>query len=253
MKHSGEKLLRYELDGINLNELIGGEIHIEFTGTINCVNCSNKIKKTFGDGYCYPCFIKLAACDICILKPELCHYRNGTCREPEWGEKNCLIPHVVYLSNTSGLKVGITREHKRFERWGDQGAIAAIVLAKVPERYVAGLVEVAMKETLADKTDWRALLKGLTKEVDLLSEKKKIIESMPEEFRKFVVEGEENDRIYEFKYPINKYLAKAVTANLDKEAKLAGEFSGIRGQYLFLAEKALNIRKYSGYEIVFKS
>jgi Protein of unknown function (DUF2797) len=251
MKHSGTLDLRYELNNISLNDLIGKKISIEFTGLIECVNCQRKIKKTFSDGYCFPCFQKLAACDICILKPELCHYSKGTCREPEWGQKHCLIPHVVYLSNTSGLKVGLTREHKKFERWGDQGATSAIVIARVPERYIAGQMEVHLKSNLADKTNWRALIKGQESMADLNLEKKKLLSNLTGEVRNFFVEGGEWDQVYNFKYPVLKYPEKAVTHDLEKQPKLESQLMGIRGQYLLFEDKALNVRKYTGYEVIF--
>ena len=94
---------------IAMNELVGQEIKIHFTQEIICGHCGKKTKKSYSGGHCYPCSMKLASCDMCILKPELCHYARGTCREPEWGQQNCMIPHFVYLANSSGLKVGITR------------------------------------------------------------------------------------------------------------------------------------------------
>lgn len=246
--NSGVRKLHYSLGEIALNPLLGKDIGLRFTGRIQCVHCGRSIKKTFGDGYCYPCFQKLAACDLCILKPELCHFRHGTCREPEWGKENCLIPHVVYIANTTGLKVGITREYKKFERWGDQGATAAIVVARVPERYVAGLSEVALKSHVSDKADWRALIRGQEKEVDLLVERSRLRDHFPLDLAGHLVEGAEFDEIYRFDYPVLRYPQKAITHALEKEPVLAGILNGVRGQYLFVGDKAINIRKYIGYE-----
>ncbi len=258
MSHSAEpdaagvRFLQYSLGDISLNSLLGSEISIRFTGKITCVNCQRTIKKTFGDGYCFPCFQKLAACDICILKPELCHFRHGTCREPEWGKANCLIPHVVYVANTTGLKVGITREHKKLERWGDQGAIEALVVARVPERYLAGLAEVAIAEHVSDKADWRALLKGQEFNVDLPGEKQRLLKHLPAELVQFATHGDVADTVHRFAYPVLQYLAKATTFNPEKEPQLRGKLQGIRGQYLLIDEKAINIRKYIGYEVAFE-
>ncbi len=98
----GEQLL-------SLNEVIGKQLTLSFNGHIACRHCGKKTKKSYSQGFCFPCMQKLAQCDLCILKPETCHFSAGTCREPEWGEQHCMIEHVVYLANTSGLKVGITR------------------------------------------------------------------------------------------------------------------------------------------------
>ncbi len=99
----GEKML-------NMNDLIGERISLNFDGKIYCSNCGKKTNKSYSQGYCFPCCQKLARCDMCIMKPEQCHHHMGTCREPEWGTRNCFTPHVVYLANSSGAKVGITRK-----------------------------------------------------------------------------------------------------------------------------------------------
>ena len=113
-----------------------------------------------------------ASCDTCLLKPETCSYFKGKCRDTSWGDENCMIDHTIYLSNTSGLKVGITRKYQQQHRWMDQGAISAIELMTVGKRLDAGLIEVSLKDHFADKTNWRKMLKGETEDIDLLSVKK---------------------------------------------------------------------------------
>ena len=248
-----EEPVEYSLGDIKLNALLGKNLQFKFTGLIECVYCSRAIKKTFGDGYCFPCSQKLARCDLCILKPELCHFRHGTCREPEWGRENCLIKHAVYLSNTSGLKVGITREHQKTQRWIDQGAREALVVAIVPERYIAGTFEVSLSGIVGDKTDWRSLIVGKNKEVDLFQEKERIVKVLKDEYKAYLVDAEEYGGKWSFKYPIIKYPEKAKTHNFDKERVLKGALNGIRGQYIFIDEVAVNIRKFSGYQIEFSS
>ena len=110
---------------IALNPLIGKKLTLNFHDKIACKHCGNKTKKSYSQGFCYPCMAKLAQCDMCIMKPETCHHHLGTCREPEWGEKHCMVDHYVYLSNTSALKVGITRHTQIPTRWIDQGATQA--------------------------------------------------------------------------------------------------------------------------------
>lgn len=241
--------LRYFLGEKCVNEHVGQEFKIQFTGKKYCIHCGRESKKLFGEGACFPCFQKKAACDLCIVKPELCHYHLGTCREPDWGKSHCLIPHLVYLCNTTGLKVGITRLHKKFERWGDQGAVAAIELAIVPERRVAGLLEIVLAEHVRDKADWRALLRGDVFEIPLVDERRRISELVPSEYQQYLVPEAEFPSAHEFRYPISSYLKKVVSHNFDKEPELAGELKGVRGQYLFVGEVAVNIRKFSGYEV----
>lgn len=240
--------VQYTLGGINLNQFLGSEISLQFTGQIQCIHCAREIKKTFFDGYCYPCFQSLARCDMCILKPELCHHSKGTCREPAWAAENCLIPHLVYISLTSGLKVGITRLHKKFERWIDQGAVEAIELAIVPERLVAGLVEVTLAGHISDKTDWRHLILGKIAEIDLTSERENIAGLMSPHHRQYLISSKEAGR-HTFCYPVLKHPDKVRSHNFDKEPLLSGTLNGIKGQYLFVGEKVVNIRKYAGYQV----
>ena len=145
---------------IDLNPLLGQEISLVYSGKIFCIECARKTNKSFNQGYCFPCLRRLAACDTCIVRPELCHYHEGTCREPQWGEAHCMQPHVVYLANSSGLKVGITRKTQVPTRWIDQGAIQALPIVEVDTRLQSGLIETALKSTVNDKTDWRRMLKG---------------------------------------------------------------------------------------------
>ena len=158
-------------DTVNMNTLVGKKIEINFQGKISCSNCGNKTSKSFSQGYCFPCARSLARCDLCIMKPETCHHHLGTCREPEWGLKNCFSSHLVYLANSSGPKVGITRETNVPGRWIDQGAISAIPILKVKSRLDSGRVEAALKPFIADKTNWRKMLKNEVEIVDLDSKK----------------------------------------------------------------------------------
>ena len=64
--------------------------------------------------------MNLASNDLCIMRPETCHHHLGTCREPEWGLQNCFKKHTLYLANTSGIKVGITKENPVTKRWVDR-------------------------------------------------------------------------------------------------------------------------------------
>ena len=122
---------------VHLNPLVGKVLSLEFSGQINCIHCDRKTNKSFSQGFCYPCFRRLAACDSCIVSPEKCHFDAGTCREPDWAESNCFVDHIVYLANTSGVKVGITRHSQVPTRWMDQGATQAQPIARVQHRQLS--------------------------------------------------------------------------------------------------------------------
>ena len=247
------------LDGheLLLNESIGKVIRIEFKGDIFCQHCQVKTPKSYGQGYCYPCFAKLACCDICIVSPEKCHYEAGTCREPSWGEQFCMADHIVYLANSSGLKVGITRITQLPTRWLDQGAKQALPIFRVATRKQSGLIEDCLKADVADKTNWRALLKGEAESVDLLAERDrilsnsyKLIASLQARFGIQAIRPLDNEQVTMFNYPVLKYPTKIISHNLDKTPVVEGVLEGIKGQYLLLSTGVINIRKYTAYQVV---
>lgn len=250
----------YELplsdQAVPLNPLIGRKICLRYTGTINCIHCNRKINKSFNQGFCYPCFTSLAQCDMCIVKPELCHYASGTCREPEWGEKHCMIPHYVYLANSSGLKVGITRHTQIPTRWIDQGAVQALPVLKVTSRYVSGLVEVSLAKHVSDKTSWQKMLKNQVELMDMHSKRDALIiecrselATVAEQFDQPVLEELEDETITEIHYPVLEYPSKVKSFNFDKSANVEGVLMGIKGQYLIFDTGVINIRKFGGYEV----
>lgn len=243
---------------IGLNELIGERIRLSFKGVINCIHCGRKTNKSFSQGYCYPCMKKLARCDSCIVSPEKCHYDKGTCREPEWGEQHCMRMHYVYLANSSGLKVGITRGENIPKRWIDQGAVQALPIATVATRYQSGLLETLFKQHVADKTNWRTMLKGGNALIDLAAERDKLvaeckteIEALQEQFGLQSIQLCGAADNYEFDYPVQEYPTKIVSHNLDKNPDLEGVLMGVKGQYLILDCGVINIRKYTGYQADF--
>ncbi|MBN7797990.1 DUF2797 domain-containing protein [Parahaliea mediterranea] len=239
-----------------LNTLVGQALQLEYRGQINCIHCDRKTSKSFSQGYCYPCFKRLAQCDSCIVSPEKCHYHQGTCREPQWGETHCMIDHIVYLANTSGLKVGITRHSQVPTRWMDQGATQALPIFRVGSRYQSGLVETLFKQHVADKTSWQAMLKGANDEVDLEAQRQRLVAECAAQVEALqaehglqaisVLEGQPETRI---DYPVLEYPAKVKSFNLDKSPTIEGTLMGIKGQYLIFDTGVINLRKYGGYQV----
>ncbi len=247
---------------VPLNALIGQPITLRYTGVIRCTHCGRKSNKSFNQGYCFPCFKKLAQCDSCIVSPEKCHIAAGTCREPDWAASHCQTDHIVYLANSSGLKIGITRASQMPTRWLDQGAVQALPIARVANRHLSGLMEVLCKPFVADKTDWRALLRSDATPIDLGSARNALLahESVQTGLQELqsarglaVIQLLDDDGEQRFSYPVVRYPDKVSTLNLDKEPQVTGELLGIKGQYLLFAQGALNIRKFTAYEIEFSS
>lgn len=243
---------------IDMSALIGHSIKVVYSGNIHCINCSRKTNKSFSQGYCFPCMRSLARCDMCIMKPELCHYAQGTCREPQWGESNCLQDHFVYLANTGQVKVGITKfvNGSVSSRWFDQGATQAVPIFRVKERLLSGLLEIEVAKHVADKTNWRLMLKGVPNSLNLQELQQKVyalvadkVESLQAEYGLQAVQKMNVDPI-DIDYPVLNYPSKIKSINLDKEGQFEGVLKGIKGQYLLLDEdRVINLRKYTGYEL----
>ncbi|MCZ6875256.1 MAG: DUF2797 domain-containing protein [bacterium] len=238
-----------------MNAYLGRALTLTYSGAIHCVACGTKTKKSFSQGYCYRCMTRLAQCDMCILKPETCHYHLGTCREPQWGEQHCMIPHYVYLANSSSLKVGITRTTQVPTRWIDQGATQALPILKVQTRYQSGLLEVALRQFVSDRTHWQAMLKGPAADIDLTVHRDQLlqqiegdIEAVNDQFGAEVVETIEAP-VVQIEYPVLHYPDKIRSFNLDKNPQAGGVLQGIKGQYLIFDSGVINLRKYTGYHL----
>ncbi|MFC0355116.1 MULTISPECIES: DUF2797 domain-containing protein [Chromohalobacter] len=240
---------------ISLNAHLGTSLRLVHTGAIHCVHCGRATRKSFAQGYCYPCFKSLAQCDTCIVKPETCHYHAGTCREPTWGEQHCFQPHVVYLANSSGLKVGITRKTQLPTRWLDQGAIQALPILEVDNRLQSGLVETLFKQVVGDRTNWRAMLKGDVAPLDLPAERDRLLSALDQELaalKQRVGEqaiGTLAASPVELHYPVLESPRKVVSHNFDKSPEVSGRLMGLKGQYLIFDTGVINLRKFGGYEV----
>jgi hypothetical protein len=239
-----------------LNTLLGKTLRLEFIGQITCSGCGQPTKKSFSEGFCYRCFTTLAQCDLCIVKPELCHFAKGTCREPQWGLTHCMQPHYVYLANASGLKVGITRANQIPTRWLDQGAVQALPMLKAQSRHQSGLVEVALKQYVSDRTDWRKMLKGepelqdLSMQCgDLLSRCGQLLAQIAGGKGTKMFSVLEQEPVRAFSYPILQYPTRVTALNLEKTPRVEGMLLGIKGQYLILDTGVLNVRKFTGYQV----
>lgn len=239
-----------------LNPLLGQHLKLAFSGRIFCVHCGRDTKKSFNQGYCYPCFQKLAQCDSCIISPEKCHYDAGTCREPLWGDEFCMQDHIVYLANSSGIKVGITRASQIPTRWIDQGAVQALAVLRVRNRQQSGFAEVMFRQHVTDRTNWRAMLKENGASLDLLAERDRLLAECQSEIvdlqNQFginavsILNGVDPVSI---SYPVNAYPEKVSSFNFDKTSCVEGKLMGIKGQYLIFDSGVINIRKFSGYQI----
>jgi hypothetical protein len=230
---------------LNVNQLLNKNIEINFVG-FQCLNCGKK-KKIFRQGFCYDCFFSSPAVGDWIMKPELSTAHLGIQdRDLAYEEKVQLQPHIVYLALSSEVKVGVTRKTQVPTRWIDQGAEKAISIVEVPNRYLAGITEVALKSHFADKTNWRKMLTNDIVFTDLIKEREKLQSLLPDEVQEYF-HLEKND-LYEMNYPVLEYPSKINSLSLDKTPNYSGKLIGIKGQYLIFEDGTVfNIRSNEGY------
>lgn len=243
--------LRLNEEKVPLNEWLGKHITLKYEHQINCVNCGRKTAKSFAQGFCFPCFKDSPENAECIIRPELCKGHLGEGRDITWEQEHHVQPHIVYLALSSGVKVGVTRSTQMPTRWIDQGASKAMILAETPNRYYAGMIEVAMKSFLTDKTNWQKMLKGEMSSESLMEVKDILREKFTEELVSYF---SPQDHLTEIKYPVIKHPAKVTSVSFDKFPEITGTLFGIKGQYLIFDDgRVINIRNHSGYLVTFSS
>ncbi|PVX52340.1 uncharacterized protein DUF2797 [Balneicella halophila] len=236
---------------VDLNPLLGKNIELKYTGNINCINCGKLIQKSYAQGYCYECFTTLPQTDVGVLHPEKDLSYIGISRDMEWSKKNSLIPHYIYLSLTDKVKVGVTRHTQVPTRWIDQGATQAIILAETPNRHIAGVIEVFLKNYFYDKTNWKSMLtQNSVPLIDLVEEKKRATSLLHPELKQYVVD---NNEVLQLKFPVLRVPSTLKTLKLDTTSEISKKLTGIKGQYLiFDDDTAINIRNHGGYEVEFE-
>jgi hypothetical protein len=238
--------LVFENSFLNLNQLLGKPMEIELQG-YQCLNCG-KAKKIFRQGFCYDCFMSSPAVGDWIMKPELSTaHLDIEDRDLAYEKRVQLQPHVVYLALSSEVKVGVTRKTQVPTRWIDQGAVQAIPIVEVPNRYLAGITEVALKNHFVDKTNWQKMLKNEVPNMDLITERNKVFDLLPKEVKDFFPK---EAKIIQLNFPVLQYPAKVTSLNLDKTPNFSGTLTGIKGQYLLFEDGTVfNVRTYEGYVV----
>ena len=241
--------LIFDSNFINVNQLINKNIEITHKG-YQCLNCK-KAKKIWRQGFCYDCFSTIPAAAEWIMNPELSKaHLDIEDRDLAYEKRVQLQPHTVYLALSGGLKIGVTRNTQVPTRWIDQGAVQALPIIETPNRYLAGVAEVALKNHFADKTNWQKMLKNEVPVVNLSEEKSNLKQWLPEEILPYFIE---EDTLYDFDFPVNKYPLKVTSLNLEKTPNFSGKVVGIKGQYLIFDDGTVfNVRTYEGYVVSLK-
>ncbi|WP_004471943.1 DUF2797 domain-containing protein [Leptospira santarosai] len=250
---SSEKQKAHIQENSDILNCLGKKVRLEFTGRIRCVFCGRITKKSFNQGSCFTCFQTLAENDLCILRPDTCHFHLGTCREPNWGESHCFISHTVYLANSSAIKVGITKENPVSNRWVDQGAVQGISLVEVVSRRDAGIIEKELSKVLSDRTTWQKMVAGDPEPIDLIERKKEFLKRIEELDLDLDYKVASQEIPTVIRYPVRAYPQKIQSLAPEKNPVIEDVLTGIKGQYLLFPSGVINIRAYGGYEIVLSS
>lgn len=231
---------------IPISQWLGSQVRLEFTGAIHCSNCGQATKRSYSQGHCYNCFKRLARCDLCMMAPTRCHYDKGTCREPQWGESFCFAPHLVYLANSSDLKVGITRPGQEFTRWTDQGAEQGLVILYTDTRQLAGAMEATLTQWVSDRSNWRKLISEQATPLDLRAQADALLARLAKLPTGAALAPSQQPQ--QLTYPVQAYAAPK-SLKLKVGEVLEGELLGIRGQYLLFEQGALNVRNLTSMEV----
>lgn len=251
MSNTFDSTIRYRLqlgeDLLLVNGLIGKKLKLTFEGGHTCF-CGELVPEVYRQNFCRECFFTKPEASPTIMKPELSKAHLGIEeRDLEFEKALQLQPHVVYLAKTDRIKVGVTRFSQVPYRWMDQGAQEAIKLLEVPNRYLAGEAEVALKDYFTDKTSWREMLKGTTTQQSLLEARELALSKLPQHLAKHASASEE---IWTLNYPLEHQLEKVQSLSLKSPGDAwEGQLFGIRGQYLVTSSGVFNVRSHEGFMI----
>ncbi len=238
--------LVFENDFLNMNQILDKHLQIDFI-KFQCLNCGRD-RPIYRQGFCKTCFYEIPSAGDWIMRPELSTaHLDKEDRDLAFEKKVQLQPHIVYLANSSNIKVGVTRKSQIPTRWIDQGAHEAIEIVEVPNRYLAGITEVALKDHLSDKTNWRKMLTNDVKDENLVDWRDRLREYIPEEASEYYIDTNQETHL---QFPVLQYPEKVNSLNLNKNPNYKGILKGIKGQYLIFGDNTVfNIRGSEGYYV----
>ncbi|WP_299797279.1 DUF2797 domain-containing protein [uncultured Maribacter sp.] len=236
----------FESDFLNVNQILDKTLKIEFIKH-QCLNCGND-RPIYRQGFCKTCFFEIPSAGDWIMRPELSKaHLDQEDRDLAYEKKVQLQPHIVYLANSSNVKVGVTRKGQIPTRWIDQGAHEAIEIVEVPNRYLAGITEVALKDHVGDKTNWRTMLTNTVVDENLQEWRDKLKQYIPEEALPYFLDSNTET---ELEFPVLQYPTKVKSLNLSKTPTFEGTLKGIKGQYLIFEDNTVfNVRGSEGYYV----
>jgi hypothetical protein len=233
---------------VKVNDCIGKTIQFDLIG-YQCLSCGDNAS-IFRQGLCKKCFFESPQAGSWIMKPEESKaHLDIEDRDLAFEKKMQLQPHIVYLSNTGGVKVGVTRKSQVPTRWIDQGAHQAMAFLEVPNRYLAGVAEVALKAHISDKTQWKTMLSQPEQSRDLIQQFNALKAYLPDEVQPYVID---ELQVEELNFPYTPDGQLGVRQSLSENEPLKGKLKGIKGQYLIFDDYSIfNVRSSEGYVVAF--
>ena len=236
--------IEFEDNFIHLNQFIDKLFKFECTG-YSCLSCSES-QNLYRQGFCKSCFFESPLAGDWIMRPELSKaHLNIADRDLDYEKKIQLQPHVVYLSNTGRIKVGVTRKSQIPYRWIDQGAHEAVELLQTPNRFLAGEAEVALKKYMSDKTNWRSMLKNERDSSNIKSSKDHAKNFIPSNLLHYFIDA---SNVLSIDFPVVEYPDNPKSIKLNKDSFFSGILKGVKGQYLiFEKNQVLNYRAHEGH------
>ncbi|MDR3272152.1 MAG: DUF2797 domain-containing protein [Flavobacteriaceae bacterium] len=236
--------LNLDNEVIMMNQLLGKRVKIRFNH-YHCMNCGQD-KEIFAMGFCKNCYFLSPHAGEWVVRPELSKAHLGIAdRNLVFEQEAQLQPHIVYLANSGGAKVGVTRKSQIPVRWIDQGAEYAVKLAQTDNRYEAGRIEVALKQHISDKTNYRKMLSQDVPYIDLNEKKQQLLNFVPTDLQHFILS---DDEITKLRYPVMNYPLGIQSVNLKKDPEIEGILIGIKGQYLLFDNNlTINLRSHEGF------
>ena len=233
----------FDNDFLNVNQVLDKDLQISFI-KFQCLNCGQD-RPIYRQGFCKTCFFEIPSAGDWIMRPELSTaHLDKEDRDLEYEKKVQLQPHIVYLANSSNIKVGVTRKGQIPTRWIDQGAHEAIEIVEVPNRYLAGITEVALKDHVGDKTNWRKMLTNDVNDENLVTWRNKLKAFIPKEAEKYFIASNTETNL---DFPVLQYPAKVKSLNLSKTPTYSGKLKGIKGQYFIFEDNTVfNVRGNEG-------
>ena len=236
--------IEFEDNFIHLNQFIEKSFKFKCIG-YSCLSCSDSVN-IYRQGFCKSCFFESPLAADWIMRPELskAHLNIGD-RDLDYEKKIQLQPHIVYLSNTGRIKVGVTRKSQIPYRWIDQGAHEAVELLQTPNRFLAGEAEVALKKYMSDKTNWRSMLKNERDSSNIKSSKDQAKNFLPSNLLHYFNDA---SNVVSIDFPVMEFPDNPKSIKLNKDLVFSGTLKGVKGQYLiFENNQVLNYRAHEGH------